>query len=56
MFNNFELDVIAIKMDIAKTDLEKNLYSYKKDIGNNNYNNIYILFKEIIKVLIDLKN
>ena len=48
--------MIAIKMDVAITDLEKNLYSYKKDIENNNYNEIYNLFKVIIKVLVDLKN
>ena len=42
-------------MDVAKTDLEKNIYKYKEDIKNNNYNELYILFKEILNVLVELK-
>ena len=35
-------------MDVAKTDLEKNIYSYKDDIDNDNYTKLYILFKKLL--------
>ena len=42
-------------MDVAKTDLEKNMNQYKKDIEINDYSKLYTLFKEIINVLTDSK-
>ena len=47
--------MIAIKMDVAKTDLEKNINSYRDDIDKDNCTKLYTLFKEIINVLIALK-
>ena len=37
-------------MDVAKTDLEKNMNKYKKDIDEINYSKLYTLFNEIINV------
>ena len=42
-------------MDIASTDLEKNIWTFKEDIKENNYLSLFILFNEIINVLRDLK-
>ena len=39
-------------MDVAKTNLEKNIKEYKIDIEKKEYNKIFTLFKEIFKVLV----
>ena len=42
-------------MEVAKIDLEKNMNEYKIDIEKKEFNKIFTLFKEIFKVLVELK-
>ena len=42
-------------MDIAITDLEKNINEYSKDIKENKYDYLYLLFKEMFYIFRPLK-
>ena len=50
----FNQMLLLLKWMLLKL-IQKNMYLYNEDIDKDKYTELYILFKEIINVLVDLK-